>query len=229
MNVVILLNGIISFVTETLQTRKRLHDMKNQRYSRIPHLLALSALTVLLAACGSGAPSESDAKHAVQAQLGDCKYVEMSDFNRVNGSQGSDDRHYQVEVQYSLTLEADSGQKDKLEDWAKKVTERQDLIKEQMKLLKSYQDQGNGGSAYNDATWKDDDEKQKALYQELATSYGPRTFGIEFTRACPTFPSDATRDLFTKVDGPGFSGKNTLQFHYALDMIKTDNGWQLDR
>lgn len=203
--------------------------MKNHRHTRFPHLVTLTALTVLLAACGNSAPSESDAKHAVQAQLGDCKYVEMSDFNRVNGTQGSDDRHYQVDVRYSLTVEADSNQKDKLEDWAKKVTERQDLIKDQMKILKSYQDQGNGSSAYNDATWKDDDEKQKALYQELITGYGPRTFGTEFNRACPNFPSAATRDLFTKVDGPGFSGKNTLQFHYTVDMVKTDNGWQLDR
>jgi hypothetical protein len=203
--------------------------MKIPRYTRIFWLAIPASLSILLAACGDGAPSESEAKHAVQAQLGDCKYVEMSDFNRVNGTQGSDDRRYQVEVQYSLTLEADSRQKEKLEDWAKKVTERQDLIKEQMKILKNSQDQGNGASAYNDATWKDDDEKQKALYQELTTGYGPRTFGVEFSRACPTFPSDASRDLFTKVDGPGFSGKNTLSFHYALDMIKTDNGWQLDR
>lgn len=203
--------------------------MKNHRYARVSHLVVPTLLTLLLAACGNSAPSESAAKQAIQAQLGDCKYVEMSDFNRVNGAQGSDDRHYQVDVQYSLTLEADSNQKDKLEDWAKKVTKRQDLIKDQMKILKSYQDQGNGSSAYNDATWKGDDEKQKALYQELTTGYGPRTFGTEFNRACPNFPGSVVRDLFTKVDGPGFSGKNTLQFHYTVDMVKTDNGWQLDR
>ncbi|MEK6289838.1 MAG: hypothetical protein V4793_00385 [Paraburkholderia tropica] len=203
--------------------------MKNHRYARVSHLVVPTLLTLLLAACGNSAPSESAAKQAVQAQLGDCKYVDMSDFNRVNGAQGGDDRHYQVEVQYNLTLEADSSQKDKLEDWVKKTSERQDLIKEQMEILKSYQDQGNGSSAYNDATWKDDDQKQKALYQELITGYGPRTFGTEFDRACPNFPGSVARDLFTKVDGPGFSGKNTLQFHYSVDMAKTDNGWQLDR
>ncbi|HDR9240044.1 hypothetical protein [Burkholderia vietnamiensis] len=201
--------------------------MKNRRYIRIPHLVTLTALAALLAACGNSAPGESDAKQAVQAQLGDCKYVEMSDFNRVNGTQGSDDHHYQVEVQYNLTLEADGDQKDKLEDWAKKTSERQDLLKQEIQIRKD--DADSGKSAADDSDLKDDEQKQAAIYQELITSYGPRTFRSEFDQACPNFPGDAARDLFTKVDAPGFSGKNTLQFHYTLDMVRTDNGWQLDR
>ena len=201
--------------------------MKNYRYARISHLVVPTALTVLLAACGNSAPSESNAKQAVQAQLGDCKYVEMSDFSRVNGTQGSDDHHYQVEVQYNLTLEADSDQKDKLEDWVKKTSERQDLLAQETQIRKNYSD--NGGNAADDQTLKEDEQKQAALYQGLVTGYGPRTFRVEFDQACPNFPGDPARDLFTKVDGPGFSGKNTLQFHYTVDMVKTDNGWQLDR
>ncbi|WP_266230097.1 hypothetical protein [Paraburkholderia sp. CNPSo 3076] len=221
------MNDTITFLTRTLQIEKRHLRMKNHRYPRIPHLVALTALTALLAACGNSAPSESDAKQAVQAQLGDCKYVEMSDFNRVNGTQGSDDHHYQVEVKYSLTLEADGDQKNKLEDWAKKTSERQDLLKQEMQIRKD--DADSGKSAADDSDLKDDEQKQAAIYQELITSYGPRTFRSEFDQACPNFPGDAARDLFTKVDGPGFSGKNTLQFHYTLDMAKTDNGWQFDR
>jgi hypothetical protein len=141
----------------------------------------------------------------------------MSDFNRANGVQGSDDQHYQVEVQYKLTLEADSDQRDKLEAWAKNTSDRQDLLRQEMQIRK------------NDSALKDDEQKQAALYQQLVTSYGPRSFRTEFDQACPNFPGDAARDLFNKVDGPGFDGKNTLQFHYTLGMIKTDNGWQTDR
>jgi hypothetical protein len=190
--------------------------------------LALCAsLTALLAACGNSTPSESDAKHAVEAQLGDCKYVEMSDFGRVNGVQGGDDQHYHVEVQYNLTLEADSDQREKLETWAKNTSDRQDLLKQEMQIRKD--DSDNGKSAADDPALKEAEQKQAALYQQLVTRYGPRTFRSEFDQACPNFPGDAARDLFSKVEGPGFAGKNMLQFHYTLDMIKTDNGWQLDR
>jgi len=65
--------------------------MKHHRYTHIHHLVSLAALASLLAARGNSAPSESDAKQAVQIQLGDCKYVEMSDLDRVNGTQNSDD------------------------------------------------------------------------------------------------------------------------------------------
>jgi hypothetical protein len=186
-----------------------------------------TAMISMLAACGHSAPSESDAKQAVQSALGDCKYVEMSDFNRVNGVQSSDDQHYQVEVQYKLTLEADSDQRDKLEAWAKNTSDRQDLLRQEMQIRKD--DSDNGRSAADDSALKDDEQKQAALYQQLVTSYGPRTFRSEFDQACPNFRGDTARDLFNKVDGPGFNGKNTLQFHYTLAMIKTDNGWQLDR
>ncbi|SDF82399.1 hypothetical protein SAMN05216466_101190 [Paraburkholderia phenazinium] len=190
--------------------------------------LALCAsLAVLLAACGNSTPSESDAKRAVQSALGDCKYVEMSDFNRVNGVEDSDDRHYQVEVQYNLTLKAASDQRDKLEAWTKKTSDRQDLLRQEMQIRKN--DSDNGSNAADDPTLKDDEQKQAALYQELVSGYGPRTFRTEFDQACPNFPGDVARDLFNKVNGPGFDGKNTLQFHYTLGMIKTDNGWQLDR
>lgn len=210
-----------------------IHTSLNFRTMKIPfstkgvQAVLCASLTALLAACGNSTPSESDAKYAVKAQLGDCKYVEMSDFSRVNGVQGSDDQHYQVEVQYNLTLEADSDQTDKLETWAKNTSDRQDLLRQEMQIRKD--DSDNGRSAADDPALKEDEQKQAALYQQLVTSYGPRTFRSEFDQACPTFPGDAARDLFNKVDGPGFNGKNTLQFHYTLAMVKTDNGWQLDR
>ena len=56
--------------------------MKNRRYSRISHLVALTALTVLLAACGSNGPSTSDIKARFEANLSGCDYVHLSDFSR---------------------------------------------------------------------------------------------------------------------------------------------------
>jgi len=192
-------------------------------------IVLCASMAFLLAACGSSSPSESDAKQAVQAELGDCKYVHMSDFTRVNGQQATDENHYEVQVKYTVTLEADSDQKEKLQAQLDRFTQRNDLIKQQMQILKNYQAQGTGDSPYNDPTWKDDDQKQKAFYQEMATSYGTAAFEREFRQACPSFPEKVFFQLLTKTDGAVFNGKNALDFSYMLPMVKTDNGWQLDR
>lgn len=60
-------------------------------------------LTAALTACGHSAPSESDAKTAVQARIGDCDYLHVSDFTKVNGIR-IDENTYQVEVKYTLSL-----------------------------------------------------------------------------------------------------------------------------
>ncbi|WP_175787318.1 hypothetical protein [Burkholderia anthina] len=66
-------------------------------------LALLTCLVASLAACGHSTPSESDAKAAIQARIGDCDYLRVSDFTKINGVQVSDNL-YQVEVKYSLTL-----------------------------------------------------------------------------------------------------------------------------
>ncbi|WP_367188836.1 hypothetical protein [Burkholderia sp. Ed8] len=67
-----------------------------------------------LTACGHSSPSESDAKTAVQARIGDCDYLRVSDFTKINGTQVSDNL-YQVEVKYSLTLTPTSDMKQRAE------------------------------------------------------------------------------------------------------------------
>ncbi|WP_044359456.1 hypothetical protein [Burkholderia pseudomallei] len=64
--------------------------MQNHRYTRIPHLVALTALTVLLAACGSDGPSTSDIKARFEANLSGCDYVHLSDFSR----EGDEMKHW---------------------------------------------------------------------------------------------------------------------------------------
>lgn len=54
-----------------------------------------------LSACSS-VLSESDAKAAVEAPLGDCEYLSIGSFEKVNGTpQG--DNHYLVDVKYTIT------------------------------------------------------------------------------------------------------------------------------
>jgi hypothetical protein len=201
----------------------------NYLVTRATRLTLCSSIVVALAACGHSTPSESDARQAVKAGLGDCKYVSMSDFDKVNGQQGDDENHYEVQIKYKLTLEADGDQRDKLESHLDNLKERNDLIKQEEQIRVSFMNQGRGSDAYNDPTWKDLDQKQKTLYQQLTTTYGPGTFVQEFRQACPSFPGSVLSDLVNKTDDAAFDGKNTVDYSGTISMVKTDDGWQLAR
>ncbi|RDU98281.1 hypothetical protein [Trinickia dinghuensis] len=201
----------------------------NYLVTRATRLTLCSSIIIALAACGHSTPSESDAKQAVKASLGDCKYVSMSDFEKVNGQQGDDENHYEVQIKYKLTLEADSDQRDKLETHLDRMKERNKLIKEEEQIRVSFMNQGRGSDANNDATWKDLDQKQQTLYRQLTTTYGPATFVQELGHACPNFSSSVLGDLVSKTDDVAFDGKNTVDYSGTIAMVKTDNGWQADR
>jgi hypothetical protein len=200
--------------------------MKNSRTACIARLVLCASIISTFGACGHSTPGESDAKQAIRTELGDCKYVEMSDFDKVNGQEGDDANHYEVQVKYRLTLNADSDQKDKLETHLDHLKQRNDLIKQEEKIRVGFMNQGRGGDAYNDPTWQDIDQKQKTLFQQLTTTYGPATFVQEFRRSCPNFSTNVFNQLMSKTDDVAFDGKNTLDFSGNLSMVKTDNGWQ---
>ncbi|WP_175916091.1 hypothetical protein [Burkholderia sp. BCC1638] len=82
-------------------------------HNKIATRVALYAcIAATLTACGHSAPSESDAKTAVQARIGDCNYLRVSDFNKVNGIPIAENT-YKVEVKYTLTLTPTSDMKDR--------------------------------------------------------------------------------------------------------------------
>ncbi|MGF6245527.1 hypothetical protein P3T42_007305 [Paraburkholderia sp. GAS38] len=103
------MNDTINFFTKTLQNGKRHYRMKNRRYTRIPHLVALTALTVLLAACGNDGPSTSDIKARFNANLSGCDYVHLSDFSR----EGDEPKHW---VQKGTDLNGSDVERDWTQD-----------------------------------------------------------------------------------------------------------------
>jgi hypothetical protein len=202
------------------------NTMRIPRNTRVARLVLCASIISTLNACGHSTPGESDAKQAVQAELGDCKYVEMSDFEKVNGQQGDDANRYEVQVKYRLTLNADSDQKDKLETHLNGLKQRNDLIKQEEAIRVSFMNQGRGSDAYNDPTWKDLDQRQQALYQQLTTTYGPAAFFQEVRQTCPDLPASVLTQLMSKTDGAAFDGKNSLDFSGTMSMTRTDNGWE---
>lgn len=68
--------------------------------------VALGA-AMALSAC-SNSPAESDARKVVESTLAGCKYLELRDFQKVNGIPGETGNGYRVDVKYTIRLSPDS-------------------------------------------------------------------------------------------------------------------------
>jgi hypothetical protein len=64
-------------------------------------IAAATLLLIALAACGNSTPSQSDAKAAIQARLGDCDDIKITDITKLNGIP-VDENDYNVEVKYTI-------------------------------------------------------------------------------------------------------------------------------
>lgn len=197
-----------------------------------------SAILVTLSACGHSAPSESDAKAAIEAQLGDCEYFKVTDFTKINGRQ-LDDTDYKVQVKY--TVEVDPGKySDKLRDFQKAFDQMKNLrtqYGERMNALNAaYHGQQASGDVPSDIT-NNDPELIKLKVQSLDianqiksdNNNGMSTFVTAIRQECPNMrvaPSfmatffNADTDLNQLADG------EKAEFNDEFWMVKTDNGWQ---
>jgi len=63
--------------------------------------LAIVMVTVAILSACSKSPSESDAKTAIKNRFGDCAYVSIEDFKKVNGTKVSE-QEYLVDVTYKV-------------------------------------------------------------------------------------------------------------------------------
>jgi len=208
--------------------------MKNHRYPHVPHLVTLTALTVLLAACGNSAPSESDAKTAFQSQIDHCQDLTLTSFKKTNGIAGNDPNTYQVEIEYTLKLEPTGDEKDGMKKWLDLQQQEARLGAEETQEIKAL-DGSPGTDAYTTA------------YNAIVQKYQPQVNGIReeaggainiknylnsMPGKCQALPYSFWMDFFSNngsnldaMVGDGIEKTYTGK----LSMIKTDNGWQLDR
>lgn len=208
--------------------------MKNHRYTHMPHLVTLTALTALLAACGNSAPSESDAKTAFQSQIGHCQDLTLTSFKKTNGIPGNDPNTYQVEIEYTLKLEPTSDEKDGMKKWLNLEQQEARLGAQETQEIKAL-DGSPGTDAYTTA------------YNAIVQKYQPQANGIReqaggainiknylnsMPGKCQALPYSFWMDFFSNngsnldaMVGDGIEKTYTGK----LSMIKTDNGWQLDR
>ncbi|MGG2042839.1 hypothetical protein [Burkholderia gladioli] len=208
-----------------------------------------TCVTASLTACGHGSPSETDAKAAIEARLGNCKYFKVSSFEKTNGvSVGDND--YNVDIKYTVSLLPDHELKARLvED--KDLFEKANLIKAdynaRLSALQKEHDtimaERDGkdptfDAVAEDARFENLRASDPVLVKDMndvkgiAAKIGPVSAMGLFERAvaqqCPNM--HVRNDFLLTYFNPGTSidqlidGTNA-EFTETMPMQKTDNGW----
>lgn len=201
---------------------------------------------VTLSACSSG-PSESDAKAAVHTYLGDCEYLSIGSFEKVNGTP-TGDNHYLVDVKYTIKMKPTPDIKAYASE---KYAQEVDNLKKQLahahevenawKADKQAWIQANPGS--DSSAYEVTHQDGWATYQKVMplllggdqlVNNAPRTAKAAMERAmrqtCPNINSTLLDNFFNgneAVEQYADGIEETLTGKVA--MTKTDNGWQEDR
>lgn len=208
--------------------------MKNHRYIHIPHLVTLTALTALLAACGNSAPSESDAKNAFQSQIDHCQDVTLTSFRKTNGIPGNDPNTYQVEIEYTLKLEPTTNEKDGMKKWLGLQQQEARLGAQETQEIKAL-DGSPGTDAYTNAYNAIVQKYQPQIDDVRGQAIGAiniKNYLSSMPHKCQALPYSFWMDFFSN-NGSNLSAMVgdgiEKTFTGKLSMVKTDNGWQLDR
>jgi len=173
--------------------------LKIYLHKRASRLSASVVIAAALAACSSSdRPSESEARTALEAYLGNCQYIDVSDFRKVNGIP-QEDGTYIVKLDFSAKITPTDAIKNYLEN--KYLTDVQT----------AENTPGSGGKVRQDNAIF---SQEKALIGQ-ACPHTPYRF-IE----------NAFQNGITDV--ASFDKPFEVQVTDAqITMIKTDNGWQL--
>ncbi|WP_133295733.1 hypothetical protein [Burkholderia reimsis] len=219
--------------------------MKNRRNTGITRLVLGVATTAILSACGHSAPSEGDAEQAVTSALGNCKYFELRDFQKVNGIPGDTSNDYRVDVKYTVRMSPDSEVKDRVKQWSALYDRYQSMKADAERKSTDFY---NRKQAYVDANSNDLDAG-RAFEQQHQDEYKPMLDeGIEvgnlasqvnqinpasffqgrIRQACPNVSYPFLGNFF-KGKWVDLADDVDVEFTQTLDMIKTDNGWQAAR
>jgi hypothetical protein len=202
--------------------------MKTRTNKTIARAMLGASLTALLCACSNG-PSEGDAKSVIKERLADCQYLSLNRFEKTNGIPGDDESNYRVEVQYTVTLEPTSDQKESLGHWINDAQQIQKLNASYMQELKGdaeahdFQNQEQQRMAYGEARSKLQDDMKQYL--------SVPSFFDKVANDCPNVDSKFIHSLYDpkgKLSDYTDDGV-TDTFTETIAMVKTDNGWQAAR
>lgn len=206
----------------------------------------LLALITTFSGC-SKSPSEAEAKDAIRASLGDCEYLSIEHFEKVNGTpQGGN--HYAVDIKYSVKLKPTPDIKAYAsEKYAQEVSNLKQQLAHAREIENAWKSdqqawlQANPDSssaAYEIAHKEGWAEFQKVmpllLNGDQQLSDAPRTAKAAMRRAmgnsCPSTAPALLNSLFSGDESvEQYANGIEKAFTVKMAMVKTDNGWQENR
>lgn len=222
--------------------------MNNAPHRRALKLSVGLILVALISACsGSDKPSESEAKQAVEAELGNCQYIDVQNFKRLNGIP-QQDGSYDVLASYTLDINPTDDIKDyintdyksALDDATQKVAAAKQFEDELHRKLDAWQKAnypfGDPRTFYASLTL---DDAQTHIADANILNSDPvgklqaqarQKAHDALEQACPNTPEGFIRttiyDNNVQVEDLGNDLKREVG-SVEIHMIKTDNGWQL--
>ncbi|MFP6557791.1 hypothetical protein WJ542_05560 [Paraburkholderia sp. B3] len=227
--------------------------MKTEKFKSLLSLVVIFVMTSFLAACSeSDKPGKSEAKQAVKTALGDCQYIDVQDFKRINGIR-QQDGSYVVQVSYTLDLtppdDVKSFIKNTYPQYAQTTKESVADAKKTVDNWKQAQDAwvaANPGKTADDYMMENQEDHLKYNRALQLYSYTPQQidsqikeyglFQVEMTleKDCPNTPHQVFDQLFSSRNGSkpleidDFTDDVTMTADsFEIRMIKTDNGWQI--
>lgn len=216
------------------------------QFSQFSSKLFVLFSVMVLSGCSNG-PSESDAKSAVQTSLGNCEYLSISQFDRMNGTPRGEGR-YLVDIAYSIKMKPTPD----IEAYAsEKYLKEVESLKQQLAHAKGIQSSWKSNmeawlKANPDSTVADYEmanQEQYYEYQKVApvlvngnrlVTEAPRTAKLAMQNAmqqsCPNVPRELLNNFFEGSEPvEKYADGIERNFTGKIFMVKTDNGWQEDR
>ncbi|WP_288841904.1 hypothetical protein [uncultured Deefgea sp.] len=210
-----------------------------------PHRIAnVFIVGILLTGCSSNSPSEQEAKAALIQTIGACQYIEIQSFTKLNGIPDGEGR-YRVDTKYTLNfkpsdLYSQSKQPidsnvERLDVEAKKVQAIVDAYDKAKELYDSEGHEQRYAEIYPDELIKvsaaeqvisDADKAMRSRDADLL-----RQMQSTIINACPTLNRSVLVDFIGKVPNSWdiYLSNVSLEYNWTINMMKTDNGWQLAR
>ncbi|WP_144106810.1 hypothetical protein [Paraburkholderia sp. BCC1886] len=216
----------------------------NKQLINVSKLAAAVGIAFSLSACHSDKPSDSEAKAAFEQAIGDCQYIKLDSFEKVNGVPEGDNG-YSVSVKYVLKLqEPDSQFTDKMKEQASLLEDFEPLKQQAAELdNKVLQEENEYTSTHPDdhRELKDMMADNPDVQQSNALNAKVHDMGIKLYQlnnegtaqwqntvagACRSMGSVGMRDVVYQSVSQLLDGTKA-EMTATINMVNTDNGWML--
>ena len=198
-------------------------------------LLTMILFVASSSGCAKSIPSDEDAKKAIANLIGDCKYLTIENFRRINGME-KDENTYVVSVEYSIHVTPLPEIKEIIQDQSQILSDIEERLKnahsqmvaaaEETKVLFDKNEvTGERWTAANEKHHKfvelqESIEKEKSNFKKNIINHAEK-----FSKECPSLNPMLYAQIYNNDDLMQYAQEYTKQFGGDLTMMNTENGW----